>query len=77
MARNRTRRYKTRKVKRHHHTKSCRHNSVSLEKMNGKCYKNGRKIPCSKFVREERNVVKSMGKSMSKSMNKFLDMFKF
>ena len=27
---------------------------------NGKCYKNGRKFPCSQFVKEERKVASSM-----------------
>ena len=68
--RHRTRRHRTRRVNRHRHNKSCRHSSVSLEKINGKCYKNGRKFPCSKFVKEERNVVKNM------NINNFWDIFK-
>ena len=63
----------SRKVKQHRHNASCKHNkSISLSNMNGKCYKNGRKISCSKFFKEERNVEKDM----SKSMNNFWNMFK-
>jgi hypothetical protein len=48
----------TRKIK---HRKYNRHNfSVSLEKINNKCYKNGRKIPCRKFMAEERKVEKGI-----------------
>ena len=66
---------RSRKVKQHQHSASCKHNkfkSVSLEKINGKCYKNSRKISCSQFVKEERQVEKSIGTSISS----FLDMFK-
>jgi len=42
-----------------HRRKYNRHNfSVSLEKINNKCYKNGRKIPCRKFMGEERKAEK-------------------
>ena len=64
-------RNKTKRVKKHYHTKSCKHNFISLENINGKCYKNGRKISCSKFVKEEKNIVKK-----ERSMNNFWDMFK-
>ena len=47
----------------HKHNASCKHNkfrATTLENINGKCYKNGRKFPCSKFVKEERKVASSM-----------------
>jgi hypothetical protein len=58
----RTRRHNTRKYK-HKHNASCNHNkfrTTSLANINGKCYKNGRKFPCSQFVKEERKVASSM-----------------
>ena len=47
----------------HNHNASCKHNkfrATTLENINGKCYKNGRKFPCSQFVKEERKVASSM-----------------
>lgn len=47
----------------HKHNASCKHNkfrTTSLANINGKCYKNGRKFPCSQFVKEERKVASSM-----------------
>ena len=47
----------------HRHNVSCKHNkfrATTLANINGKCYKNGRKFPCSQFVKEERKVASSM-----------------
>ena len=47
----------------HKHNASCKHNkfrATSLANINGKCYKNGKKFPCSQFVKEERKVASSM-----------------
>jgi hypothetical protein len=51
----------------HKHNASCKHNkpqnkfrATTLANINGKCYKNGRKFPCSQFVKEERKVASSM-----------------
>jgi hypothetical protein len=57
-----TRRHHICKYK-HKHNASCKHNkfrATTLENINGKCYKNGKKFPCSQFVKEERKVASSM-----------------
>ena len=58
---------RTFKHRHHKHSASCKHNkpqhkfkATTLANINGKCYKNGKKFPCSQFVKEERKVVSSM-----------------